>query len=668
VPGRAFFGTIERGEGYIHILFLFFLVIGAVMIFKKKEWLSFFKLTLLTGIIISGDAILDFLQSGERPDGSFINNPAFISSYLLFAMFAAFVVLSVVKKSSWRYLGYLSILLSLAAIAVTNTRGVLVGLFVGVLAVAVYFVWKGGSNKVRLFRKDMKFKTLGMVILVSAVLLTSLFVFTIDSPVWDEVPGLNRLSQISLEDNTVQSRLITTRISFNAINPAEAGLYRLVFGYGPDNFNVAHNTYYEPSVQRYEQLWFDRAHNKLLDVLVMRGILGLLAYLAIWYFALRSVFRYARTSEEEGEKNSRRRFLISASALFFAAAYFTQNLFLFDHATTYIPVFMFWGFTIYLSQRTASLKKVDPKTWVSISKYASPVVAFIFVVLVALYSFVPLYQVSVFVSSLKTGSAVTLFDNLDSMTKPYNFAQPEIRFRILTTASVLIGTPEALPFIDKALLLEDEVLSRKLFEPRYFYVAGFVYDTMGRTYNRSEFYSIAEELFRKAIELSPGRQEPMFLLAGNLVNQGRIEEAAALTEEMLAFAPESSSGQFYYSTNFAPIDFDGSYGTDDIMNELFTSKALVIDRDAFTLLDDKVFRFIRNSYNAYLKYYFGIRDSDNFLAVMRRAVEIEILLEDAQGIQADNALNEFLIDSRRADLETGIRVFNSSGWDAIKLQ
>jgi len=171
VPGRAFFGTLERGEGYIHILFLFFFVIGALLVFRSKEWFSFFKLTILTGIIVSGDVIVDFLQSGGegRPNGSFINNPAFIASYLLFALFAAFVILSVVKKRSWRYLSYLTVLLSFTAIAVTNTRGILIGLFAGIFAVAVYFVWKGGSNKVRLLRKDVGLKTVGGIVFVSSV-------------------------------------------------------------------------------------------------------------------------------------------------------------------------------------------------------------------------------------------------------------------------------------------------------------------------------------------------------------------------------------------------------------------------------------------------------------------------------------------------------------------
>ena len=45
-------------------------------------------------------------------------------------------------------------------------------------------------------------------------------------------------------------------------------------GIRPEGYISAHNEFYNPAIQKYEISWFDRAHNRLLDVLVMNGVFG----------------------------------------------------------------------------------------------------------------------------------------------------------------------------------------------------------------------------------------------------------------------------------------------------------------------------------------------------------------------------------------------------------
>ena len=77
---------------------------------------------------------------------------------------------------------------------------------------------------------------------------------------------------------------------------------------------------------------FDRAHNKIVDLLVMNGILGLLAYLSVFSAAL--IHLWQRKKKE----------LINSLILIsILAAYFIQNLFLFDMPVAYLMFFMlFW--------------------------------------------------------------------------------------------------------------------------------------------------------------------------------------------------------------------------------------------------------------------------------------------------------------------------------------
>jgi len=660
---RAFFGTLERGEGYIQLFFLSILFVAASIVFKSREWITFFRLTALVGIIVAGDVIIDFLGTGGRPKGSFINNPAFIAAYLLFVLFAAFVLIARDKKASSRYMAFASIALAIVALGATNTRGALVGLFAGVVVTLVYFVMKAGGLRVKIIGKSFNLKKLSVVLIVSLLLFLTLFVSTINGAFWDRIPGLDRLSEISLRDNTTQSRLITMRTALRSVDPRTDGAYRFLFGYGPDNFNVAYNSHYDPSVQRYEDLWFDRAHNKVLEVLVTHGLLGLLAYLSLWYFVVRAGFGYAKRSaesERDGE-DYRERFLIGASVLFFAVAYFVQNLFLFDQAVTYIPVFMFFAFAAYLSGETKRTEDESPRAVAAAATYIAPILSAICVFLVVLYAFVPFYQTIRFVRALKTESVVALYESLDTVTEPYNFAQPEIRFKVLDAASTLVSVDEARPFIDRALELNEEALMKDPFEPRYFQVVGFVYDSIARIQNEPELYLKAEELLRKALSMIPGRQEIMFLLAQNLLSQGRIDEAHALATEMLAAEPNAPKGRAFYTVIMAPVDWDGEYGTANIMYDVYVDQAVVF-------LEAKSFTFIRNGYNSYLKYYYEKRDSEGFRNTLDQALVIEEFLGKAQQAQLEAYIISTTYEIRDEAIRNGIDIFARGGWDAIKLE
>ena len=51
-PYRAFWGTIDRGEGLFGMLHYFAFLVMALFIFEKKDWLNFFKVYLVVGLIL----------------------------------------------------------------------------------------------------------------------------------------------------------------------------------------------------------------------------------------------------------------------------------------------------------------------------------------------------------------------------------------------------------------------------------------------------------------------------------------------------------------------------------------------------------------------------------------------------------------------------------------
>ena len=88
---------------------------------------------------------------------------------------------------------------------------------------------------------------------------------------------VKRLARISLQDQTTADRLENWSIAWSAARTHPW------HGWGQENYEIAFNEHYRPGVIDHGQLWFDRAHNAYLDVLVAAGLPGLLLYLAILF-------------------------------------------------------------------------------------------------------------------------------------------------------------------------------------------------------------------------------------------------------------------------------------------------------------------------------------------------------------------------------------------------
>lgn len=350
---RAFFGNAERAEGFIAMTFLIGFFLFTLLIFKKKDWLWFFKLTLFSGLILFIKELIEVFQGVARP-GSFTGNPIYLAAFFLFVILAGLIVFSDAKRKQnifWIWCSVVAVIVSLAGILITETRGVFIGIVLGFIFVLIFLLFQGKS--LYLFR-SLDLRRLSAIILILIIFSGTAFLLTKQQPLWQKLPILNRLAQISLEDRTTRSRLISWGIALESVSPKENGFQKFLIGWGPENFSIAFNKNYNPEIYAYERQFFDRAHNKLLDVLVMNGLLGLLAYLAIWisffYLILRKSFLYQI-------QNTGYRILERSALLFFGVAYFIQNLFVFDTIITYISFFFVMAYVIY-RQTDAKLKRI----------------------------------------------------------------------------------------------------------------------------------------------------------------------------------------------------------------------------------------------------------------------------------------------------------------------
>ncbi len=324
---RSFWSNFERMEGLIVYLFLaiYFLAVS-VALRKSENWRLFFRLNIFVGLAAS---VYGFLQklfpdglyllptAGSRLESAF-GNAAFLASYLLFIIYLCLILFWRDKNKSWRIFYCSAFVVNLLALFLTETRGAFLGLFFGLI------VWL----VVMLLRPEGKKKAWLGAALVLMVLLPTLSFLARNNVYLNKIPVFERLSHISWEDSSVRSRLFTWRSAWQSFKE------RPLLGYGPENQKYGFNKYFNPDI--YEQ-WFDRAHNIVFDLLTAGGILALAVYLGIFVVAAAWLYRI-----------SRKDFVLAAILFSLLAAYFFQNLFVFDTIMSFILFLSILAYIGYL--------------------------------------------------------------------------------------------------------------------------------------------------------------------------------------------------------------------------------------------------------------------------------------------------------------------------------
>jgi len=527
----AFWGTIERAEGLTGIIYFFSFFIFSLLIFERKDWLWFFKLSLLTTLALIFKEFVQFLGGMNRPD-SFLGNPTFLAGYLLFPIFCSLIVFSEVKNNFWKYLSIGIFLLSILGVFITETRGTIVGFILGIISVLIYGVLKGKD----VFYKRLNLHKLSIIILCLIIVFSAVFILTRKSEIWQKVPGLGRITVISNEDSSTQTRLIMTKLSIDAVNPMQNGLKKTLIGWGPENFDLAYAKYFNPEQFKYEIGWFDRAHNKIFDVLVMNGILGLMAYLTVWFLLFSFVLKKKGFS------------LTNTGLLLFGVSLFVHLLFVFDQITTYLYFFAILSF-ILSSMLSDNPEKGDKeyKNKYDINKRKSVFIGIFFSFLALFLSFIffkndlPAYiQLKSYASLREKSEVKTMLSKINSVFEPLTTAQAKIRYDFLSFVSKNYNakSESIVKLSDISFLKAEEYAGKRPFDLQFLNLLGLTYTTQGKNLNNSELLKKGEEYFKKILLFSPNKLDFNYGLALNWLYQKKFNDSFNLFEKIFNTAPE----------------------------------------------------------------------------------------------------------------------------------
>jgi len=543
-PLRSFWSNFERMEGLVtHLhLFAYFIVLASVLN-AKKLWWWFANTSLGVSVLLGIYSILQLAgyitinQGGVRIDATF-GNATYLAVYVLFHIFIALILLVRREERLWlRFVYGGVILLNLFVLFNTATRGAILG-FVGGALVTTFLFALFSKNRPTL-RKIAAGALAGIVLFVGG------FILFRDANFIESNPVLTRFNDISLEEGA--SRFMIWGMAWQGAKEHP------IFGWGQDNFVPLFSKYYNPEMYN-EEPWFDRAHNVIFDWLVAGGFLGLLAYLSIFVAALYLLWVHRRKDSP---------FTLAQQSIFTGlfAAYFFQNLFVFDQIGSYL---LFFGVLAFLHQSAtvdSSLQKEEAIRGKAKTGMPLYVVASIVIVVTAFL----VYGLNA--PGMRTARAI--IDGID--TRPLFAAQtPETRtaalqenvrgFETAVTSGYLgrieareqlilfanrVGSQLTNPEIRQTIFTFAEQEAKKQIEEaprntRHWMFLGSLYVLHG---NPNEAIATLEE----ARKITPLKQHLLYMLSNSYIDIGEYEKGVAIAKEAWEAAPENGAALERYA-------------------------------------------------------------------------------------------------------------------------
>ena len=381
---RSLWSTYERMQGIFDLAHWFVLVLVVTSIYCTSiEWRTLLNFNLGVSVMMAvlgvaqrydlwGFGFYGFLENAPRLDIT-LGNATFVGAYMLVNVLIAVGFLAQSLSTAgepqrastrvrrrrrrreaeagishivwWQLFWAVAVGLDLWMLLLSGTRGAIIGLGAGLIAFAVGYALWGQAKGIRTAAMYLIVALALVVVLSAGARNTSAFKAVCDSSV-----VVGRLCSIRADDVSVKGRVASWSAGLRGF------LARPVLGWGPENYIIASGRHFSSESGVAET--FDQAHNKLVEELTTKGVIGFLAYMALWVLMATAVIRRVRVKDlDVGEQL----FLMFVGAAM--AAYFAQNLFLFDTPATVLQFVILLGFAAHL-EMTSDNPMVLP-TWAS---------------------------------------------------------------------------------------------------------------------------------------------------------------------------------------------------------------------------------------------------------------------------------------------------------------
>jgi O-antigen ligase/tetratricopeptide (TPR) repeat protein len=566
-PWRSFWSIYERMFGVVVILHMAALAVMVSSVFDDRGRRELLYAALATSLIATVIAFVQMKYPGLltpsgntskgfniRP-GSTFDNPSFLAGYLIFNFFAGVYLLlsrrgkrapesefpreqggrKFVGKALFVFLTA-AVLLNAAVIFITQTRGAILGLGLGIFALPIFFAIRppnlGGVFSGR---------RLYLAIIVLIIIASSAFWFTRASRFWDNVPGLSRFKDItiSFQSEEIQPRITALRAAWHGF------LDKPILGWGWENFNIVFNKYYDPKALElsYGETRFDKPHNFFAELMVAGGIPLALAFVVLLYMLFREAWRLSDC-------------VFGQIAIAAIVAFVIQDFFIFD---TLGPALMFYLFIGLIDGKYKSNYGVAAESGVKNknvekNRVNGGLVACSAAAALAIIYFVNIQTVSAayyeywgfqYLANSRVPEGVGHFRSALNEWSPYHFDFAKDYATAMAQAYFYNGDVVPPDEVRFAVSEMEKARDAHPLDAYNHYVLVDMYNQISAI-DESYYLPLAEKEADAALKLSPDRQEIYFSLAKTKYLEGKPKEALALIKHAMDLDSNVPDAHFYY--------------------------------------------------------------------------------------------------------------------------
>ena len=525
---RSFFGSFSRGVGLLTFFYLFAFYIVLISCFKeRKYWERMLAVSVAVCVFVSLSVLLIFLDDAFNLGGGTMGNSSFFSAYLLFNLFFALMLL-VIKRGRIRIfygLVFALFLLFLFSNPGAFTKGAAAAFFFAIIVLIF-------SCLFYLNRKKAVFLLLLILILTVSGLVFSLqFDFAREKAIDFR------------ESSSVQSRAAAWQISWHGWQE------RFWLGWGHENFSVPFARHFDPQIVISDDSWFDRAHNIVLDTGVSSGILGVISYLFIFCLAFFGLIKKLLLKGIK-EENATIYFIMIAVL----AAYFFQNLWVFDTVSSYLMFFLslaFINFLLYPQKEKPSSGAGFLSVFMGFVLISATIVAFYQGSLQPARASKLIGQGPVQLSEEAVSGFQKAFEVFPPVSREGSvYLSSSIKFFVLREDLDKELTYRLFELAEKHL--KKAVLQNPL-DCRLYLFLGEHYNYFYKLDYNEEKLALAEQYLEKALELSPNLQKAHFALAQTRFFQGEDEKAFEILQKIKELEPRYKKVMWHLAIEYARI-------------------------------------------------------------------------------------------------------------------
>lgn len=349
---------------------------------------------------------------------------------------------------------------------------------------------------------------------------------------WERTLGLPLTGEPSAnapftEDASLATRVISARIGVRALREQP------LLGWGPENYGSAFDRFVEPEAFVYGPSpgFWDQAHSAPIEELTTKGVLGLLSYVVLWGTLVWAIVRRRRPPGEEA---------LAYGVLGALTAYFVQDLFLFDSPATLLQ----WAILVawVAGQERVPESRIGvaepPRTRPGVLAWVAMGSA---VVLVGLslffFSYRPYAAAETFAEATSRrplAEQLALFQQSTDTFSPLANRYAQSVFYSLARQWPMLSPPErqlALAFFGGAA---DDALAKEPSNPRL--VASIVSLLQVAATSREALEAVEPHLERLR-EIAPQQVQTHQLMAKQQLLKGNYHEALSIAEAYEASAP-----------------------------------------------------------------------------------------------------------------------------------